>query len=162
MKFPILSGWPNQGVGRVNPDGSLGSCTSCHSRHKFSIEMARKPYTCAECHKGPDVPGYKVYMVSKHGNIYSSISKDWNFKNVPWVIGKDFKAPTCATCHVSLIVDENGNVIVNRTHKMNDRIPWRIWYNNRLVSKFTFLPSIHGKSNKGIPKVTSVCFVNKR
>ena len=127
MKFPVLTGWPNQGVGRVNPDGSLGSCASCHTRHAFSIEMARKPSTCAECHKGPDVPAYKVYMVSKHGNIYYSMGKDWNFKDVPWVVGKDFKAPTCATCHVSLIVDEDGNVIAQRTHQMNDRSPYRIF-----------------------------------
>ena len=25
LEFPIIEGWPNQGVGRVNPDGSLGS-----------------------------------------------------------------------------------------------------------------------------------------
>lgn len=127
MEFPVLTGWPNQGVGRVNPDGSLGSCSSCHTRHAFSIEMARKPYTCAECHKGPDVPAYKVYMVSKHGNIYYSMSKDWDFKNVPWVVGKDFTAPTCATCHASLIVDEEGNVVAKRTHQMNDRSPYRIF-----------------------------------
>ncbi len=127
MEFPVLSGWPNQGVGRINPDGSMGSCTSCHTRHRFSIAMARKPYTCAECHKGPDVPAYKVYMVSKHGNIFYSMGKDWNFEDVPWVVGKDFSAPTCATCHVSLLVDQNGNVVAKRTHQMNDRIPWRIF-----------------------------------
>ncbi|MDY6821053.1 MAG: multiheme c-type cytochrome [Deferribacterota bacterium] len=127
MEFPILSGWPNQGVGRINPDGSKGSCTSCHTRHQFSIAMARKPATCSECHKGPDVPAYKVYMVSKHGNIYSSMSDKWNFDKVPWVLGEDFSAPTCATCHASLVVDKNGKVIANRTHQMNDRLPWRIF-----------------------------------
>jgi len=75
MEFPVLSGWPNQGVGRLNPDGSKGACTACHTRHQFSIEMARKPYTCSECHKGPDVPAYSVYEVSKHGNIYNALGK---------------------------------------------------------------------------------------
>ncbi len=84
MEFPILSGWPNQGVGRINPDGSMGSCAACHARHQFSIQTARKPYTCSECHKGPDVPAYRVYEVSKHGNIFSSMNKDWDFENVPW------------------------------------------------------------------------------
>lgn len=126
MSFPDLSGWPNQGVGRINPDGSMGSCTACHTRHQFSIEMARKPSTCSECHKGPDVPAYKVYKVSKHGNIYSAMGKSWNYKAVPWAIGKDFSAPTCATCHVSLLVSENGDIVAQRTHQMNDRIPWRI------------------------------------
>ncbi len=127
MTFPVLSGWPNQGVGRINPDGSKGSCTPCHTRHQFSIEMARKPYTCAECHKGPDVPAYKVYTVSKHGNIYSSLGKSWNYKAVPWTLGKDFTAPTCATCHVSLVVSDKGNVLAERTHQMNDRLSWRIF-----------------------------------
>ncbi len=127
MKFPVLSGWPNSGVGRINPDGSIGSCSSCHPRHSFSILVARKPYTCAQCHKGPDVPAYKVYMVSKHGNIYYSQGYKWNFKAVPWVVGKDFSAPTCATCHVSLITDANGHVIAKRTHQMNDRSPWRLF-----------------------------------
>ncbi|MBE9581833.1 MAG: hydroxylamine oxidase [Proteobacteria bacterium] len=128
MSFPVLSGWPNQGVGRINPDGSKGSCAACHTRHQFSIEMARKPSTCSECHKGPDVPAYNVYKVSKHGNIYSAMgkSKTWNFKAVPWTVGKDFAAPTCATCHVSLVVSEKRQVIAERTHQMNDRISWRI------------------------------------
>jgi len=127
MQLPILAGWPNQGVGRINPDGSMGSCTSCHARHQFSIQMARKPYTCAECHKGPDVPAYAVYEVSKHGSIFSSLKEAWNMQNVPWQVGKDFTAPTCATCHASLIVTEDGTVVAERTHQMNDRLPWRIF-----------------------------------
>ena len=127
MSFPVLSGWPNQGVGRINPDGTMGSCAACHTRHEFSIEMARKPYTCAECHKGPDVPAYKVYSVSKHGNIYSSLGKAWNYKAVPWTVGEDFTAPTCATCHVSLVVSDEEEVIAERTHQMSDRLAWRIF-----------------------------------
>jgi len=126
MEFPVLSGWPNQGVGRLNPDGSQGACTACHTRHQFSIEMARKPYTCSGCHKGPDVPAYAVYEASKHGNIYSSLGKSWNFTSVPWSVGKDMTAPTCATCHVSLLVEGgSGEVIAERTHQMGDRLAWR-------------------------------------
>ena len=127
MEFPVLTGWPNQGVGRVNPDGSKGACTACHTRHEFSIKMARQPYTCSQCHKGPDVPAYPVYMVSKHGNIFASQKDSWNFTAVPWVAGRDFTAPTCAVCHVSLIQSEDGNVIAERTHQMNDRLKLRIF-----------------------------------
>jgi hydroxylamine dehydrogenase len=127
MEIPVLSGWPNQGVGRFNPDGSMGSCTACHTRHQFSIEMARKPYTCSECHKGPDVPAYPVYQVSKHGNIASSLDKEWRFDAVPWVIGRDFTAPGCAVCHVSLLVNGDGEVVSERTHQMNNRLPWRLF-----------------------------------
>jgi hypothetical protein len=89
--------------------------------------MARKPETCSECHKGPDVPAYSVYIVSKHGNIYSALNSEWNFKAVPWTVGKDFKAPTCAVCHISLIVTHEGEVVSERTHQMNDRLSWRIF-----------------------------------
>lgn len=127
MNFPVLTGWPNQGVGRINPDGSKGSCSSCHARHQFSIEVARKPYTCSQCHKGPDVPAYEVYEVSKHGNLFSSSGATWNFDPVPWTIGKDLTAPTCATCHVSLVVSGDGETVAERTHQMNDRIANRIF-----------------------------------
>jgi hypothetical protein len=127
MGFPILSGWPNQGVGRVNPDESSGSCTPCHTRHAFSLEMARKPDTCSTCHKGPDVPASNVYGASKHGSIYAALNREWDFKAVPWTIGKNFKAPTCAVCHVSLLVTHAGQVVSERTHQMSDRLPWRIF-----------------------------------
>ena len=127
LQFPKIDGWPNQGVGRVNLDGTLGSCAACHTRHQFSIEMARKPYTCKECHVGPDVPVNKVYEASKHGNLFSTHNKDWEFKTVPWTIGKDFTAPTCAACHVSLVVNTEGEVVAERSHRMNDRLPWRMF-----------------------------------
>ncbi len=127
MDFPVLVGWPNQGVGRINPDGSRGACTPCHPRHGFSIAMARKPETCAQCHKGPDVPAYPVYQVSKHGNLYGALGGGWDFDAVPWMVGRDFTAPTCATCHVSQVVAEGGRVVAARTHRMNDRSEWRLF-----------------------------------
>jgi hypothetical protein len=127
LEFPKIEGWPNQGVGRVNLDGSLGSCAACHTRHQFSIETARKPYTCKECHVGPDVPVAKVYEASKHGNVFSSQNRNWQFDAVPWTVGKDFTAPTCAACHVSLLVDTEGEVVARRSHRMSDRLPWRMF-----------------------------------
>jgi len=127
LEFPVIDGWPNQGVGRVNLDGSKGACSACHTRHAFSIEVARKPHTCKECHVGPDVPAYKVYDTSKHGNIYSSKQQEWDFKAVPWTVGSDFTAPTCATCHISLVVNADEEVISRRTHQVGDRLSWRIF-----------------------------------
>jgi len=127
MEFPELEGWPNQGVGRINPDDSKGACTACHTRHGFSIAEARKPHTCSECHKGPDVPAYKVYEVSKHGTIFKAKEADFNFTAVPWKVGEDFTAPTCATCHVSLLTSPDGDVIAERTHRFNDRLAWRLF-----------------------------------
>jgi hypothetical protein len=127
MEFPRISGWPNQGVGRINLDGSRGSCAACHTRHAFAVEMARKPHTCKQCHVGPDVPAYKVYSASKHGNIYSSMSQDFDFDAIPWTVGRDFSAPTCATCHISLIVDGDETLVAERTHQMTNRLSWRLF-----------------------------------
>lgn len=127
ISVPVLSNWPNQGVGRENPDGSLGSCTACHPRHGFSIEVARKPFTCAQCHLEPDVPAWDVYKASKHGNIFLSKNQDWDFNAVPWVVGRDFKAPTCASCHDSLVVAPDGSVIQERTHDFGARLWVRLF-----------------------------------
>ncbi|MCJ7830841.1 MAG: hydroxylamine oxidase [Desulfobacterales bacterium] len=127
MEFPRIEGWPNQGVGRVNLDGSLGACSACHTRHAFSIEMARKPYTCKECHVGPDVPAFKVYESSKHGNLFSTFNGTWNFRPVPWTVGADFTAPTCAACHISLLVNTDGAMVAQRTHEMGNRLSQRIF-----------------------------------
>ncbi len=127
MEFPRLRGWPNQGVGRINPDGTRGACTSCHTRHRFSIAEAREPDACEQCHKGPDVPAYKVYEVSKHNAVYQSARESWDFEAVPWVVGRDFTAPTCATCHASLIVSPGGEVLAPRTHEMADRLRYRLF-----------------------------------
>ena len=62
--------WPNTGIGRINPDGSEGSCTACHTRHNFSAAQARTPDTCGKCHMGPDHPQIEIYKESKHGAIY--------------------------------------------------------------------------------------------
>ena len=127
VDVPELANWPNQGVGRANPDGSLGSCTACHPRHSFSIEVARKPYTCSQCHLEPDVPAYNVYKESKHGNIFDSKRSEWAWDDVPWEVGRDFGAPTCATCHNSLIASPEGDLIASRTHDFGARLWIRIF-----------------------------------
>jgi len=127
MEIPNLKNWPNQGVGRINPDGSRGSCTACHPRHSFSIEIARKPYTCAQCHLEPDVPAWEVYKESKHGNIFSSNESKYNWDSVPIKAGVDFPTPTCAYCHNSLIVNNENEIIANRSHDFGARLWVRIF-----------------------------------
>ncbi len=111
--------WPNGGIGRVNPDGSRGSCSACHTRHLFSIAEARRPETCGTCHMGPDHPHLEIYMESKHGVIYSAEKEKWDF-DVPgdfWDV-KHFRAPTCATCHMS------GIGKLEPTHDVGSRLSW--------------------------------------
>jgi hypothetical protein len=127
IDVPDLSNWPNQGVGRINPDGTSGACTACHPRHSFSIEIARKADTCSQCHLEPDLPAWNVYRESKHGNIFHSKQSDWNWENIPWIIGKDFTAPTCATCHNALLVNTEGDVVAERSHDFGSRLWVRIF-----------------------------------
>ena len=75
----------------------------------------------------PDVPAWPVYKVSKHGNIFLARQQEWTFDAVPWVVGKDFTAPTCATCHNSLIVSSDDTVIAERTHDFGARLYLRIF-----------------------------------
>jgi hypothetical protein len=46
---------------------------------------------------------------------------------VPWTVGKDFRAPTCAVCHNSLIVSPSGAVIAERTHDFGSRLWVRLF-----------------------------------
>ncbi len=95
------STWPNSGIGRINPDGSRGSCSSCHGRHRFSKAQARAPAACVRCHSGPDSPDKEVFEASKHGMAFVAGRDDMNLDSEHWIAGKDYDAaPTCATCHM--------------------------------------------------------------
>ncbi len=118
---PTPGSWPNTGIGRMNPDGSKGSCTACHGRHGFSKAQARTPDTCGKCHVGPDHPQIEIYNESKHGIIYRASIEEMNLKSDKWVAGVDYvAAPTCATCHMSAGGKEG------KTHNVGDRISWTL------------------------------------
>lgn len=115
------STWPNTGIGRLNLDGSLGSCSACHSRHDFSPRRARQPENCGKCHLGPDHPQKEIYEESKHGVAYRDLRDAMNLNAEKWVLGKDYtQAPTCATCHMSANTRNGGKV----THDPGERISW--------------------------------------
>lgn len=113
--------WPNTGIGRVNLDGSKGTCSACHNRHSFSVLQARQPENCGKCHMGPDHPQLEIYNESKHGiNFYAHKDK-MNLGSEKWVAGVDYSAaPTCATCHISATPD------MGITHDVGDRISWTL------------------------------------
>ncbi len=114
--------WPNTGIGRINPDGSEGSCAACHSRHTFSAAQARYPDTCGKCHMGPDHPQKEIYEESKHGIAFFANQDKMNLHSPKWIVGEDYSAaPTCATCHMSATVNQQV------THDVGMRISW----NNR-------------------------------
>jgi hypothetical protein len=113
--------WPNTGIGRINPDGSKGACTACHTRHLFSRAQARQPEACAKCHLGPDHPQKEIYDESKHGNTYYTNKEKMNLNSMEWVTGVDnMIAPTCATCHMSATKG------MGVTHDVGNRIAWTL------------------------------------
>ncbi|HID78305.1 MAG TPA: hydroxylamine oxidoreductase [Planctomycetaceae bacterium] len=112
--------WPNTGIGRLNVDGSRGSCSACHSRHDFSARRARQPESCAKCHLGPDHPQKEIYEASKHGIAYRDMKDQMNLDAEGWVLGEDYSAaPTCATCHISAHARDP-----RITHDPGERISW--------------------------------------
>ncbi len=112
--------WPNTGIGRINLDGSLGSCSACHSRHDFSPRRARQPENCGKCHLGPDHPQKEIFEESKHGVAYRDLKEHMNLDGESWVLGEDYtQAPTCATCHMS--AHSRGGKV---THDPGERISW--------------------------------------
>jgi hydroxylamine dehydrogenase len=119
---PVLHSatWPNTGIGRLNLDGSLGSCSACHSRHDFSPRRARQPENCGKCHLGPDHPQKEIYEESKHGVAFRDLREHMNLDAHKWVLGEDYtQAPTCATCHMS--AHSRGGEV---THDPGERISW--------------------------------------
>jgi len=113
--------WPNSGIGRVNPDGSKGTCAACHGRHAFSSAQARQPENCGKCHMGPDHPQIEIYTESKHGIQFRANIAKMNLESKSWVGGKDYySAPTCGTCHMSATANQRV------THDVGLRISWTL------------------------------------
>lgn len=119
--IPVTGTWPNTGIGRVNPDGSTGSCSACHTRHMFSKQQAREPRTCGRCHMGPDHPQIEIYEESKHGIMFAAFRDKMNLGAKQWVVGRDYTAaPTCATCHMS------ATPTLPVSHDVGARISWTL------------------------------------
>jgi hypothetical protein len=124
--------YPNAGIGRLNPDGTQGSCMACHGRHSFRASTARQPENCGKCHLGPDHPQMEAYRESKHGIAYftSVRERGMNAMNIlksgKWVLGKDYySAPTCTTCHMGATLKSDGSTTAS-THNVGDRISWNL------------------------------------
>jgi hypothetical protein len=118
--------WPNSGMGRLNPDGSRGSCHACHARHSFEAKMSRLPDNCGKCHMGPDHPQIEIYKESKHGIAFDANRDRMALDQGSWVLGRDYSAaPTCATCHVSGYMTPSG-VAAGNSHDVGERISWTL------------------------------------
>jgi hypothetical protein len=121
--------WPNTGIGRVNLDGSWGSCSACHSRHEFSAEVSRRPESCGKCHMGPDHPQYEVFRESKHGVAFRKNDTKMNLDNPggEWVLGEHYsQAPSCSSCHMGPVAAHGNYSAMEMTHDVGARISWTL------------------------------------
>ena len=106
-------------VGKPNSDGTIGNCTSCHTRHTSSVQIARLPSTCGQCHMGPDHSQIEIYEESKHGVMFQAQQSQLNLSAPPKTLTtRDMFVPTCATCHMSGL---NGLGI---THDPSERLSY--------------------------------------
>ena len=106
-------------IGRPNTDGTIGTCTACHTRHTSSVAVAREPRTCGQCHMGPDHSQIEIYEESKHGVLFNAQAALLNLnKPSKQLTTHDMWIPTCATCHMSGI---NGNKV---THDPGERLSY--------------------------------------
>ena len=147
--------WPNSGIGRLNPDGSKGSCHACHSRHSFEAKLSRSPENCGKCHMGPDHPQIEIYNESQaRHRLPRQPRQDGAGQGGDWVLGKDYSAaPTCATCHISSYMTPNG-VAKGNSHDVGERISWTL----RPVGQRQAQPVIFdGRLQGGLPGDASRC-----
>jgi hydroxylamine dehydrogenase len=106
-------------VGRPNGDGTIGTCTACHTRHTASVAIARLPTTCGQCHLGPDHSQLEIYEESKHGVMFHAQESQLKLDAAPKSLTtRDMFVPTCATCHMSGL---NGQKV---THDPSDRLSY--------------------------------------
>jgi hydroxylamine dehydrogenase len=109
-------------VGRPNVDGTIGNCTACHTRHTSSVEFARLPSTCGQCHLGPDHSQLEIYTESKHGLMFAAQRQLLNLAAAPGKLTTHVMfVPTCATCHMSGI---NGRGV---THDPSERLSYYLF-----------------------------------
>jgi len=106
-------------IGKPNSDGSIGSCTHCHSRHNTSIALAREPQTCGQCHMGPDHSQLEIFNESKHGILWAHQKTQMNLHApAKSLTTRDMPVPSCSTCHMSGL---EGQKV---THDVTDRLSW--------------------------------------
>ena len=114
--------WQCHNIGKPNADGSIGSCTACHARHSTSVELARMPETCGQCHMGPDHSQLEIYHESKHGVLFHAQHAHFNLEARPKKLTTaDMSVPTCATCHMS------GLEGMNVTHDTTERLSYYLF-----------------------------------
>ncbi|HIC98731.1 MAG TPA: CBS domain-containing protein [Pyrodictiaceae archaeon] len=122
-----------KGVGRVDPDGSLGTCTACHPRHQFSVEYARKlmiktrsNYLIVVDEKGEIIGVITKWSMLRaiaakgpiwkrriHDRYFIEYVMDKNIPKIPANASVEEAAYMLVEAHaeIGVVVDENNNII---------------------------------------------------
>jgi len=151
--YPTANTYPSSGVGNIYPGGEVGNCSVCHTRHSFDIAEGRKPEACGGCHLGPDHPDIEIYENSKHGQVYAAEGEEWIWDRAPgeWEPG-DYRAPTCATCHMSGIGD------LEVTHNITERLYWNLWAKiSKVRTEADVMAMYYGDGEAGRELMEAVC-----
>lgn len=118
---PVDNSWPNHGIGRVNPDGSLGSCAACHGFHTDSLKVVRDSSVCKKCHDTDFSPAYTNWSMSMHGSASDKAIENVDFTRKHLNLTDDpVMKPNCQTCHM-LAPDKKSA----STHNVSARISWK-------------------------------------
>jgi hypothetical protein len=152
---PTSETYPSAGIGNIYPTGEIGNCSVCHSRHTFEMAEARKPEACGGCHLGPDHPDIEIYENTKHGQIFGAEGEEWIWDRPSgeWEPG-DYRAPTCATCHMSGIGD------LEPTHNITQRLYWNLWAKTSKVrTEADVMAMFYGDGEAGRAEMEEVCGV---
>jgi hypothetical protein len=96
--------WPLPRIGRKNPDGSAGTCTTCHGRHRFELADARQPTVCETCHLSDG--SAEAWLRSPHGGFFLTSATL-----------ETAKGPSCTVCHMA---SRTGAP----THDVSARVTW--------------------------------------
>jgi hydroxylamine dehydrogenase len=138
-------------IGQPNPDGTIGSCTACHTRHTASVAIARLPTTCGQCHMGPDHSQLEIFTESKHGLMFEAQRELLNLEADPQTLtSRDMFVPTCATCHMSGL---NG---MNVTHDTTERLSY--W----LFAEISEKRPHYARAQEAMKEICSQCHVRSR
>lgn len=113
--LPVAGSWPLPDVGRLNPDGSAGSCAACHGRHDIDLESARRPEVCESCHRADG--SAEAWRRSAHGGQAAA-----NDERV-------IHGPVCATCHMSATINAKA------THDVSLRVTWELGTEGRFKQR---------------------------
>ncbi len=94
-------------------------CIACHTRHRFTASEARQAQSCMTCHMGPDHPNWEAYSTSKHGAIFASDGRRWDW-SLP-LADAAYEGPTCAYCHMLYVAPDGAR---SSSHNMTRKIIW--------------------------------------